>query len=131
MPSIMQPHKRQAQYGFDFLDYHFRGRKHWVREKSVEKLRETLKPLTQRNNGQSMQYVITRVNQILRGWFGYFQHSRGWITGFGNDSGPSFVNAIKAAVEPAATISNGGESLTSPNLGCTVSSPPMSRPVNP
>lgn len=64
------------QDGFDFLGYHFRGRKHWVREKSVKKLRETLKPLTQRNNGQSMQYVITRVNQILRGWFGYFQHSR-------------------------------------------------------
>lgn len=63
------------QEGFDFLGYHFRGRKHWVREKSVKKLRETLRPLTQRNNGQSMQYTIVRVNQILRGWFAYFQHS--------------------------------------------------------
>jgi len=63
------------QEGFDFLGYHFRGRKHWVREKSVKKLRETLRPLTQRNNGQSLHYVIVRVNQILRGWFAYFQHS--------------------------------------------------------
>jgi RNA-directed DNA polymerase len=64
------------QDGFDFLGYHFRGRKHWVREKSVQKLRETLRPLTQRNNGQSLQYTIARVNQILRGWFAYFRHSR-------------------------------------------------------
>jgi RNA-directed DNA polymerase len=61
--------------GFDFLGYHFRGTKHWARKKSLQKLRTTLKPLTKRTNGQSLQCVITKINQTLRGWFVYFQHS--------------------------------------------------------
>ena len=61
--------------GFDFLGYHFWGTKRWPREKSLQKLRATLKPVTKRTNGQSLTYVIARINQTLRGWFAYFQHS--------------------------------------------------------
>ena len=61
--------------GFDFLGYHFQGRKHWVRKKAMQKLKDTLRPLTQRNNGHSMQCIINRLNQTLRGWYAYFQHS--------------------------------------------------------
>jgi len=31
--------------------------------------------LTKRNNGQSLQVIISRVNAVTRGWFGYFKHS--------------------------------------------------------
>lgn len=62
--------------GFDFLGYHFQGTNHWARQKSLQKLRGTLRPLTKRTNGQPLQYVIARVNQTLRGWFVYFQHSK-------------------------------------------------------
>jgi len=69
--------------GFDFLGYHFRGTKrgirHWAREKSVRKLKETLRPVTRRTSGDSLAVVIARVNRTLRGWFAYFQHSRPWV----------------------------------------------------
>ena len=61
--------------GFDFLGWHFRGSKKWPRKKSVNKLRDKLRPLTQRNNGRSLSDIIAKVNPILRGWYGYFQTS--------------------------------------------------------
>ena len=61
--------------GFDFLGGHFRGSKKWPRKKSVNKLRDKLRPLTQRNNGGSLSDIIAKVNPILRGWYGYFQTS--------------------------------------------------------
>ncbi len=69
--------------GFDFLGYHFRGTKrgirHWAREKSIRKLKDTLRLLTRRTSGNSLAVILKRVNQTLRGWFAYFQHSRPWI----------------------------------------------------
>jgi RNA-directed DNA polymerase len=61
--------------GFDFLGYHFRGAKRWPRQNSMQKLRATLRPMTKRTNGQALSYTITKINQTLRGWFAYFQHS--------------------------------------------------------
>ena len=69
--------------GFDFLGYHFhgtrRGVRHWVREKSIQKLKATLRPKTRRNSGESLTVIIADVNRVLRGWFGYFQHSRPFV----------------------------------------------------
>jgi RNA-directed DNA polymerase len=66
--------------GFDFLGYHFRGTKrgirHWVRDKSVQKLKETLRPITRRTSGDSLAFLIGKINRTLRGWFAYFQHSQ-------------------------------------------------------
>jgi RNA-directed DNA polymerase len=60
--------------GFDFLGYHFeRGRK-WPSQKSQRKLKDTLRSLTKRANGRSLDALIAKVNPILRGWFGYFKH---------------------------------------------------------
>lgn len=82
--------------GFDFLGYHFRlhrddpGRtKRWPRKKSVAKLRETLRPLTRRGIGASLEAVIRRVNLVLRGFWAYFRASvltplkeiDGWVRG--------------------------------------------------
>ena len=62
--------------GFEFLGYHFeRGRK-WPRQKSIAKLKERLRPLTQRQQGHSLEVIIARLNPILRGWFGYFAQAQ-------------------------------------------------------
>lgn len=61
--------------GFDFLGYTFRGHKHWPRDKSRAKLTDSLRKKTPRSSGQSLQCLVREVNQTLRGWFAYFQHS--------------------------------------------------------
>jgi RNA-directed DNA polymerase len=61
--------------GFEFLGYRFdKGRK-WPREKSKQKLRESLKPYLKRTSGVSLQTIIARINPKLRGWYGYFKHA--------------------------------------------------------
>lgn len=75
---------------FAFLGYEFRGTKHWPRRRSLARLKERLRPLTRRTSGTSLELTVGRINPILRGWFGYFQHSSfrnvfhdldGWIRG--------------------------------------------------
>lgn len=67
------------QEGFDFLGYHFQRSKsgihHWPRKKSLMKLKDTLRAKTKRTDGRSLPCIIADVNRVLRGWFGYFQHS--------------------------------------------------------
>lgn len=65
--------------GFDFLGYHFQGTKRWPRKKSLQKLKDAIRVKTRRANGNSLEFIIADVNQTLRGWFAYFQHSRPWI----------------------------------------------------
>lgn len=69
--------------GFDFLGYRFRGTRHgirhWVRAKSIQKLKSTLRAKTPRKSGKSLQCIIADVNRVLRGWFGYFKHSRPFV----------------------------------------------------
>lgn len=65
--------------GFDFLGYHFRGTKHWARDKSIQKLKDALRLKTPRTSGHSLQFIIADVNRTLRGWFAYFQHSRPFV----------------------------------------------------
>jgi RNA-directed DNA polymerase len=65
--------------GFDFLGYHFRGTKHWPRDKSTAKLKETIRAKTKRTNGDSLREIIGSLNRALRGWFEYFKHGRPWI----------------------------------------------------
>jgi RNA-directed DNA polymerase len=60
---------------FDFLGYSFRGQHHWPRDKSRQKLKDAIRPKTQRNAGDSLSRIVQRINPILRGWFAYFQHS--------------------------------------------------------
>lgn len=65
---------------FDFLGYRFYRRSKGkltriIRPKSEQKLRATLKPLTQRNCGVSLEAVIQRINPALAGWFEYFKQA--------------------------------------------------------
>lgn len=66
--------------GFDFLGYHFertrRGNlRRWPRAKSVAKLREQVRQHTQRCNGNSLEFIISKLNPKLRGFFEYFKQS--------------------------------------------------------
>lgn len=78
---------------FDFLGYRFvrtpKSNKltRWPRPKSEKKLRESIRRYTHRNNGNSLECIIAKINQILCGWHRYFRHSRitaletvdGWV----------------------------------------------------
>ena len=62
--------------GFDFLGYHFEQGMKWPRKKSLIKLRERVRAKTLRVGGRSLKYIVADVNRTLRGWYGYFQHSK-------------------------------------------------------
>jgi RNA-directed DNA polymerase len=65
-----------APGGFDFLGYHFeRGRK-WPRKKSLGKWKDRVRAKTSRRDGRSLRAIVADVNRTLRGWYGYFQHSK-------------------------------------------------------
>lgn len=62
--------------GFDFLGYHFERGMKWPRKKSLQKLKERLRGKTPRLDGRSLKDIIADVNPTLRGWYGYFRHSK-------------------------------------------------------
>lgn len=64
--------------GFDFLGYHFERGYRYPRQKSEQKLKDKVRARTRRQSGRSLAAIIEDLNPILRGWFGYFQHSSRW-----------------------------------------------------
>ena len=72
--------------GFDFLGYHFERGYRWPRRKAMDRLKDKVRALTPRTSGVSLEVTVTRLNETLRGWFGYFQHSHRttfpWLDGF-------------------------------------------------
>ncbi len=66
----------EATGGFDFLGYHFERGMRWPRPKSLKKLRERVREKTSRLDGRSLKEMIADLNRTLRGWYGYFQHSK-------------------------------------------------------
>jgi len=62
--------------GFDFLGYHFERGMKWPRQKSLMKLKERVRAKTSRLDGRSFKEIVADVNRSLRGWYGYFQHSK-------------------------------------------------------
>lgn len=73
--------------GFDFLGYHFERNTRWPRNKSMKKLKDSIRQKTKRTSGESLKCVIVNINRSLKGWFEYFRHSNrktfkevdGWI----------------------------------------------------
>jgi RNA-directed DNA polymerase len=66
---------------FDFLGYRFKRSKRGrlvklVRPKSLQKLRDSIRPRTRRSDGRSMKAVVEGLNRTLQGWYGYFKHAR-------------------------------------------------------
>jgi RNA-directed DNA polymerase len=64
--------------GFDFLGYHFGSGRRVPRQKSLAKLKDTVRAKTKRTRGDSLAMVIADLNRTLRGWFEYFKHSHRW-----------------------------------------------------
>jgi RNA-directed DNA polymerase len=87
----LQPDKTRivnanAPGGFDFLGYHFERGQRWPRKKSLGKLKERVRAKTSRLDGRSLKEIVADVNRTLRGWYGYFQHSKantfGYVDGY-------------------------------------------------
>lgn len=66
---------RKKGNGFEFLGYRFERGRRYVRKKSLDKLKGTIRQKTKRTRGQSLEVVIADLNRTLRGWFGYFKHA--------------------------------------------------------
>lgn len=62
--------------GFEFLGYRFECGRRWVRDKSVQSLKDRIRRRTGRTRGVSLSCVIEELNPMLCGWFGYFKHAR-------------------------------------------------------
>lgn len=62
------------QEGFDFLGYHFRGNLRLPREKSLKKLKDTVRVKTKRTHGQHLNLTCLQLSRQLQGWFHYFRH---------------------------------------------------------
>jgi RNA-directed DNA polymerase len=59
--------------GFDFLGWHYQGRRRWPRVKSVKALRHKLREKTRRLRSGSMELICSELQPILRGWGNFFK----------------------------------------------------------
>ena len=59
---------------FDFLGYSFRGKLRFPHAKSHQKMVDTIRRLTPRKSGQSLEATIAQINRVTVGWFSYFRH---------------------------------------------------------
>jgi RNA-directed DNA polymerase len=62
-----------AGESFEFLGWHFERGHQWPRKKSEAKFRDSIRQRTKRNNGTALREIIRGVNQVIRGWGGYFR----------------------------------------------------------
>ncbi|MGH8603486.1 MAG: group II intron maturase-specific domain-containing protein [Gammaproteobacteria bacterium] len=61
--------------GFEFLGYRFEAGRRWVRPKSRKAVRDKIRQKTGRTRSGNLESIITELNPILKGWFGYFQQA--------------------------------------------------------
>lgn len=59
---------------FSFLGYSFRGKLRFPRDKSHRKFVESIREMTPRKSGESLEVMIRRINRSTQGWFNYFRH---------------------------------------------------------
>jgi len=63
--------------GFDFLGWHFERGWKWPREKSEQRLRESVRQQTRRTDERAIGQIIGSLNRRLKGWANYFQGGNG------------------------------------------------------
>ena len=66
---------RQPGQGFEFLGYRFEAGQRHVRQKSLNKFKDSIREKTRRTRGDSLACAVKDLNPLLRGWFGYFKHA--------------------------------------------------------
>ena len=69
---------REVGQGFEFLGYRFEAGQRWVRQKSLNALKDKIRSKTKRSRGDSMATIVADLNPMLRGWFNYFKHAHKW-----------------------------------------------------
>jgi len=74
--------------GFEFLGFHFCNYRLGVRAKSIERFKDRVRTLTQRQQGRNVEAVLEDLNPVIRGWANYvgvaqvadlFTNLDGWI----------------------------------------------------
>jgi RNA-directed DNA polymerase len=77
---------RQPGQGFEFLGYRFEAGTRYVRKKSLNKLKDSIRAKTRRTRGDSLARIVADLNRTLRGWFNYFKHAHrttfNWLDAF-------------------------------------------------
>lgn len=63
--------------GFDFLGWHLERGWKWPREKSEQRMRESVRQQTRRTEGRAMSAIIAALNRRLKGWANYFRGANG------------------------------------------------------
>ena len=66
---------RQYGEGFEFLGYRFEAGRRWVRKKSLDRFKDSIRAKTRRTRGQSLAVIVADLNRLLGGWFAYFKHA--------------------------------------------------------
>ena len=66
---------RQPGEGFEFLGYRFEAGRRFIRKKSLNRFKDSIRVRTPRNAGKSLARVIEGLNPLLKGWFSYFKHA--------------------------------------------------------
>ena len=61
--------------GFEFLGYRFEAGQRFVRKKSLDRFKDTIRAKTRRTRGDSLERIVLDLNRVLRGWFAYFKHA--------------------------------------------------------
>ncbi len=79
---------------FDFLGYRlWRSQKggqlrRFIRPESIQKFKASIKPLTKRANGHSLEAIAKRLQPKLAGFYGYFKQASATTLSSGSGSGP-------------------------------------------
>jgi RNA-directed DNA polymerase len=70
---------REPGQGFDFLGYRFEAGRRLVRKKSLRAFKDKVRAMTGRSRGASLGRIVSDLNPMLRGWFGYFKQAAPFI----------------------------------------------------
>jgi RNA-directed DNA polymerase len=70
---------RQRGEGFEFLGYRFEAGRRFVRKRSLDRFKDSIRTKTRRTRGQALARVVADLNPLLRGWFAYFKHAHPYI----------------------------------------------------
>jgi RNA-directed DNA polymerase len=66
---------RQRGEGIEFLGYRFEAGRRFVRKKSLDRFKGSVRGKTRRTRGQALARVVADLNPLLNGWFRYFKHA--------------------------------------------------------
>jgi RNA-directed DNA polymerase len=72
---------RRTGHGFEFLGYRFEDGCRYVRSKSLKRFKAKIRLKTRRCRGDSIEEIISDLNPIIKGWFGYFKHAHHYTFG--------------------------------------------------